>query len=116
MMCLVEPGAFREMHSFVQKSCDGSGRLEVISLAATEDAPSVHAVPAHDSLAGVPGRAQAMPEPSQQAVPAVSSPARQAASLQTLPCQPSYMERPDLPVPICRQEGISILAGHFRIQ
>ncbi len=36
-MCLVEPGAFREMHSFVQKSCEGSGRLEVISLAATGD-------------------------------------------------------------------------------
>ena len=33
-MCLVEPGAFREIHSFVQKSCEGSGRLEVISLAA----------------------------------------------------------------------------------
>ena len=37
VMCLVEPGAFREMHSFVQKSCEGSGRLEVISLAATGD-------------------------------------------------------------------------------
>ena len=88
VMCLVEPGAFREMHSFVQKSCDGSGRLEVISLAATEDVPSVHAAPAHDSLPGVPGRPRAAPEPSQQASPAVSSPGRQASRLLKLPSQP----------------------------
>ena len=85
VMCLVEPGAFREMHSFVQKSCDGSGRLEVISLAATEDVPSVHAAPAHDSLPGVPGGPRAAPEPSQQASPAVSSSARQALSSSASP-------------------------------
>ena len=109
-MCLVEPGAFREMHSFAQKSCDGNGRLEVISLAATEDTPSVHAAPAHDSLAGVPGRTRAVPEPSQQAMPAVSSPARLASSLHTLPCHPSYREHPGLLTPIGGQEGVSILA------
>ena len=100
-MCLVEPGAFREMHSFVQKSCDGSGRLEVISLAATEDVPSVHAAPAHDSLPGVPGGPRAAVESSQQAMPAVSSPARQALLLFSLPCKPSYMEHAGLPVMIC---------------
>lgn len=56
LMCLIEPGAFREMHSFVQKSCDGSGRLEVISLAAIED---VHAEHAQDSL---PSGPKAAPE------------------------------------------------------
>lgn len=39
--CLVDPGAFRSLHTFVQGSCDGEGRMEVVSLAATEEAPSV---------------------------------------------------------------------------
>ena len=98
VMCLVEPGAFREMHSFVQKSCDGSGRLEVISLAATEDVPSVHAAPAHDSLPGVPGGPRAVLEPLQQASPAVSSPGRQASSLFKLLCQPYDVKHADVPM------------------
>ncbi|EIE26602.1 Shwachman-Bodian-diamond syndrome, partial [Coccomyxa subellipsoidea C-169] len=35
--CLVDPGAFRSLHTFVQSSCDGEGRMEVVSLAATEE-------------------------------------------------------------------------------
>lgn len=35
--CLVEPGYFREIHSFVQHSSDGQGRLEVVSLAAIDE-------------------------------------------------------------------------------
>jgi hypothetical protein len=40
VVCLVDPGAFRSMHAFTQNSCEGAGRLEVVSLAVTEDAPS----------------------------------------------------------------------------
>ena len=38
--CLVEPGHFREIHSFVQQSSEGQGRLEVVSLAAIDDTDS----------------------------------------------------------------------------
>lgn len=38
--CLVEPGYFREVHSFVQQSSEGQGRLEVVSLAAIDDTDS----------------------------------------------------------------------------
>lgn len=38
--CLVDPGAFRGLNTFVQSSCDGEGRMEVVSLAAIEDAPT----------------------------------------------------------------------------
>ena len=43
MVCLIDPGAFREMHAFVQGSCDGMGRLDVVSLAATEEVPAMAA-------------------------------------------------------------------------
>lgn len=43
--CLVDPGAFRGLHTFVQSSCDGKGRMEVVSLAATEEAPAHESVP-----------------------------------------------------------------------
>jgi hypothetical protein len=64
-MCLIEPGAFREMHAFVQKSCDGAGRLEVISLAATEEVGH-----AHDSASGLPS----MPAAAAAAEPAAAAP------------------------------------------
>ena len=35
--CLVEPGHFRQIHSWVQQSSEGQGRLEVVSLAAIDD-------------------------------------------------------------------------------
>ena len=35
--CLVEPGHFRQIHSWVQQSSEGQGRLEVLSLAAVDD-------------------------------------------------------------------------------
>ena len=35
--CLVEPGHFRPIHSWVQQSSEGQGRLEVVSLAAIDD-------------------------------------------------------------------------------
>ncbi|PRW61221.1 ribosome maturation SBDS [Chlorella sorokiniana] len=35
LVCLVEPGIFRSVHSFIQTSSGGSGRLEVLALAAT---------------------------------------------------------------------------------
>ena len=38
--CLVEPGHFRQIHSFVQQSSEGQGRLEVVSLAAIDDTDS----------------------------------------------------------------------------
>ena len=37
ILCLVEPGHFRQIHSFVQQSSEGQGRLEVVSLAAIDD-------------------------------------------------------------------------------
>ena len=40
VVCLIDPGAFRQMHAFVQSSCEGAGRLDVVSLAATEEVPS----------------------------------------------------------------------------
>ena len=40
VVCLIDPGAFRTMHAFVQGSCDGMGRLDVVSLAATEEVPA----------------------------------------------------------------------------
>ena len=40
VVCLIDPGAFRTMHAFVQGSCDGTGRLDVVSLAAIEEAPA----------------------------------------------------------------------------
>ena len=59
LMCLIEPGAFREMHAFVQKSYDGAGRLEVISLAATEEVGH-----AHDGAGGLPSMPAAATEPA----------------------------------------------------
>jgi hypothetical protein len=35
VVCLVEPGLFRDLHNLVQTSAEGLGRLEVVSLAAT---------------------------------------------------------------------------------
>ena len=35
VVCLVEPGLFRDLHSLVQTSTEGLGRLEVVALAAT---------------------------------------------------------------------------------
>ena len=40
VVCLVDPGAFRPLHAFLQSSCGGAGRLDVLSLAATEDVPA----------------------------------------------------------------------------
>ena len=37
VVCLVEPGCFREVHSFIQAATGGSGRIDVVSLAATEE-------------------------------------------------------------------------------
>ncbi|PSC73308.1 ribosome maturation SBDS [Micractinium conductrix] len=37
LVCLVEPGIFRPVHSFIQTSSAGVGRLEVLSLAATAE-------------------------------------------------------------------------------
>lgn len=37
MVCLVEPGCFREVHSFTQTATGGGGRIDVVSLAATEE-------------------------------------------------------------------------------
>ena len=36
-ICLAEPGCFRNMHSMVQSMTGGSGRVEVIALAATDE-------------------------------------------------------------------------------
>ncbi|KAK9841166.1 hypothetical protein WJX74_001321 [Apatococcus lobatus] len=36
-ICLAEPGCFRNMHSMVQSMSGGSGRVEVIALAATDE-------------------------------------------------------------------------------
>ena len=38
--CLVEPGHFRQIHSWLQHSSEGQGRLEVVSLAAIDDTDS----------------------------------------------------------------------------
>jgi ribosome maturation protein SDO1 len=38
VVCLVEPGTFRSVHTFIQTSSEGAGRLEVLSLAATGEA------------------------------------------------------------------------------
>ncbi|GAB4814927.1 hypothetical protein N2152v2_001973 [Parachlorella kessleri] len=35
VVCLVEPGLFRDLHSLVQSSSEGVGRLDVVALAAT---------------------------------------------------------------------------------
>ena len=35
LVCLVEPGTFRSVHSFIQTSSGGMGRFEVLALAAT---------------------------------------------------------------------------------
>ncbi|KAK9848851.1 hypothetical protein WJX84_009675 [Apatococcus fuscideae] len=37
IICLAEPGCFRNMHSMVQSMSSGSGRVEVIALAATDE-------------------------------------------------------------------------------
>ena len=37
LVCLVEPGIFRSVHAFIQTSSGGSGRLEVLALAATAE-------------------------------------------------------------------------------
>ena len=36
-ICLAEPGCFRNMHNMVQSMSGGSGRVEVIALAATDE-------------------------------------------------------------------------------
>ncbi len=38
LVCLVEPGIFRSVHSFIQTSSGGAGWLEVLALAATAEA------------------------------------------------------------------------------
>ena len=38
--CLVEPGHFRQIHSWVQQSSEGQGRVEVVALAAIDDTDS----------------------------------------------------------------------------
>ena len=42
MVCLVEPGCFRQLHSFVQQVSEGQGRLEVLALAATDNSDTSH--------------------------------------------------------------------------
>jgi hypothetical protein len=37
VVCLVEPGCFRRVHAFVQSVAGGLGRIEVLSLAATQE-------------------------------------------------------------------------------
>ena len=37
VVCLVKPGCFREVHSFIQTAKGGGGRIDVVALAATED-------------------------------------------------------------------------------
>ncbi len=36
-ICLAEPGCYRNMHSMVQSMSGGSGRVEVVALAATDE-------------------------------------------------------------------------------
>lgn len=43
VVCLVEPGIFRDVHSLLQSSAEGLGRLEVVALAATGDEGAVGA-------------------------------------------------------------------------
>ena len=54
LVCLVEPGIFRSVHSFIQTSSAGSGRLEVLALAATAEVdPEAAAAGAASGIEGL---------------------------------------------------------------
>lgn len=51
VICLAEPGCFRGLHGFVQGAAGGGGRLEVLSLAASEESDARPAEPDAAALA-----------------------------------------------------------------
>ena len=67
LVCLIDPGAFRPMHAFLQSACGGAGRLDVLSLAATEDAPA--------GADSAQLQQQQQPQPPQQELPQPDPPA-----------------------------------------
>lgn len=69
-LCLVEPGAFREIHALVQ-GAKGGGRVEVVALAATADA---------DMSGGIESLAPSKPaaQPQQQMVITLDDPSTQS--------------------------------------
>lgn len=74
VVCLVEPGIFRDVHSLLQSSAEGLGRLEVVALAATGDEGAVGA----GLVAGIDGISLGE-GPQRMAAPAEAD-ARQAGS------------------------------------
>lgn len=94
LVCLVEPGIFRSVHSFIQTSSGGAGRLEVLALAATAEADADVAAAASGveslSLAAQQRQQLAAPQSSAQqsstaAAPAGSSSGFVAAAAATVP-------------------------------
>lgn len=88
LVCLVEPGIFRPVHSFIQTSSAGVGRLEVLALAATGEldadvaaassgVAALHLAPGNSSL-------QQQQVPAAAAIP-VSSSGFVAAAAATVP-------------------------------
>ena len=66
VVCLVEPGIFRPVHSFIQTSSAGVGRLEVLALAATAMEEAEMAAAGIESLGLGGGAASAAQQQQQQ--------------------------------------------------
>ncbi|BDA40780.1 Ribosome maturation protein SBDS [Coccomyxa sp. Obi] len=81
VICLVDPGAFRGLNTFVQSSCDGEGRMEVVSLAATEEAPTVGKREA-DVSSSIRSSSVATKPVGQEDAPATATPSRAVHSRQ----------------------------------
>lgn len=75
--CLVEPGHFRQIHSWLQQSSEGQGRLEVVSLAAIDDTDSSaafdSATPQHLQPPTTTAAAPAVPAVDPTAAKAISN-------------------------------------------
>ncbi|KAL4446200.1 hypothetical protein ABPG77_003007 [Micractinium sp. CCAP 211/92] len=76
LVCLVEPGIFRSVHSFIQTSSGGAGRLEVLALAATAEADADVAAAA----SGVESLSLAAQQRQQAAAPQCGPPQGYAAA------------------------------------
>lgn len=77
LVCLVEPGIFRSVHSFIQTSSGGAGRLEVLALAATAEADADVAAAA---ASGVESLSLAAQQRQQAAAPQGGPPQGYAAA------------------------------------
>lgn len=104
MVCLVEPGCFREVHSFIQTAKGGGGRIDVVALAATEEGDGSTEFEA--SAAGFAERLQ------------ISANREQAARCaHEIPCTNSFLLIPKFfsksAVPFC-PSSVGPSAHHFR--